>query len=91
MNNVNLKLTSVESVLDLSYLDLLFCVKIMPSGEIPEIWMVQSIYHEMPDGRMEIHAYTVIIQNITTKKLWTLQFKEIQKMLDDQILKLITL
>lgn len=91
MDNVNLKLTPVESVHDLSYLDLLYCIKIMPAGEIPEIWMVQSIYHEMPEGRMEIHSFTIIIQNIKTKKLWTLHFKEIQKMFDDEILKMITL
>lgn len=91
MDKVNLKLIPVESVQDLSYLDLLFGVTIYNTIEFPHIYMVQSIYKDMPEGRMEIHAFTVILQNITTKKLWTMTFKEIQEMLDSERLKMIVL
>jgi len=91
MEKVTIKLKPVESVYDLQYLDLLFCISITPSMEIGQIWMVESIYKDMPEGRMEIHSFTVIIRNIVTKQLWTLTFKDIQEMLDTERFKMVTL
>jgi len=91
MEKVTIKLKPVESVYDLQYLDLLYCIQINTTMELPQIWMVESIYKDMPEGRMELHAFTVIIRNTATKSLWTLTFKEIQEMLDTERLKMVTL
>jgi hypothetical protein len=91
MEKVTIKLKAVESVYDLQYLDLLYCIQINSTMELPQIWMVESIYKDMPEGRMEIHSFTVIIRNTITKQLWTLTFKEIQEMLDSERLKIVTL